>query len=248
MRENCKVCRHPKRAQIDAKIANGDSISSLSKLYGISRTTLSKHRDECLVSLLAEDKETKDAIIGDSLINKVEKQIDLVQKMITACDEWLTDPDDPNKYYLGPRGDEVDVVYYEIDPETNRVGKQPRKSTLQEMMEAVEGAGYIIKGVSFNHADPRDLLLKAITKLEGTVKMIHSASQNLIEWQYKKEAMEKLSNAGDTNITFEKQIGMIAERITIATAKNDTSALMAKAGMPSPTKEKPKIEPVKKKK
>lgn len=237
MRTHCKVCSHKKVAQINEKIRNGDSIASLSKLYGISRTTLAKHKNECMVKLLAEDKETMDAIVSDSLIKQVNVQIDLVHKLIGACDEWLTDPEDPTKYYLGPRGEEVDIAYQVTDSRTGEISKVQRKATLQELLQAIEGHGYIIRGVKFNHSDPRELLIKAIGKLEGTVKMIHESSRQLIEWEHKKKALERL-DGGDNVVTVEEQISTITRRLTVASKKNDTESLMAQAGLPPPTKSK----------
>lgn len=232
MRRTCKVCSHKKSAQIDIKIRNGSSLSSIGKQYGLSRTTIRNHRDECMVKILVEDEAMKDAIVGDVLIKQVNAQIELVHKLIKACDEWLTDPEDPDKYYLGPRGTEIDITYQEVDKDTGRILPIQRKATLQEIMQAIESEGYIVKGVKFNHADPRELLLKSIGKLEGTVKMINESSQRLIEWEYQKKALAKLDEAGVGSITFEEQISNITQRVIIARKPNDTEDLMTIAAMP----------------
>lgn len=233
MRKTCKVCDHKKVAQINEKIRNGDSISSISKLYAISRDTITRHRDECMAKLLAEDKEAKEAIVGDSLIKQVREQIDYLHKIIVACDEWLTDPEDESKYYLGPRGEEVEIVYQQVDPDSGRITPSQRKATLQEILQAVESHGYIVRGVKFSHSDPRELLIKGIGKLEGTVKMIHETSQRLIEWEHKKKALAKLDADGTGDITFEEQVNNITRRIIVSReGKHDNGDLCEKAGMP----------------
>lgn len=230
-RKKCKVCKHKKVALIDKKLRNGDSVNSIHKLFGVSRNTLSYHRDNCLTTLLMEDKEVQDSLLSDKLINQVNDQIALVQKMILACDDYLSDPEDPDKYYLGPRGDEVDIVYNEIDEETGRLLPSQRKATLQELLQSVESGSYVVRGITHKHADPRDLLLKAIAKLETTAKFIYEGSQKLIEWEYKKQAMDKVSKEGGT-ISFEKQVETITERVTIAMRESNTEELSKLAELP----------------
>lgn len=231
-RYKCKVCEHKKAGQITTKIRNGDSINSLHKLYGLSRSALNRHKSECMVQLLAEDKATHESLIGDSLINQVKGQLDLVQKMIVACDEYLTDPDDPSKYFIGARGDEIDVVYRTYDKEEKKLSNMQKKSTLQNILDAINDDGnFVVMNITVKHTDPRDLLLKAITKLEATAKMIFESSQKLIEWEHKKKAIEKVANEGGT-ISFEKEVNLITERVIVAMAGSNSEELSRLAGLP----------------
>jgi hypothetical protein len=219
---------------INAKIRNGDSINGLYKLTGLSRNVLTKHKNECMSKIIATDSKSRDALVGDTLLKQVRDQIELVQKLVIACDEWLTDPDDPEKYFLGPRGQEIDITYSEIDPDTGRILPSQRKATLQEMIQAVESKGYVIRGITNKHSDPRELLLKAIGKLEGTAKFIYESSQKLIEWEHKKKALDKLETEGGS-ISFEKQVEMITEKVTIAYNKGQSQELSELAGLPDLT-------------
>lgn len=231
-RKTCKVCNSKQLAQIDGKIRNGDSLSSLSKRYGLSRSTLRKHRDECIPALLAQDKTLKEVSTGEMMVKQVGAQIKLVAKLIAACDDYLTDPDDPDKYFLGPRGEEIEIVYQEVDKENGKVDNVQRKATLQEILDAIENKGYVIRGITNKHSDPRDLLLKAIGKLEGTAKMIIAATEQLIEWEYKKASLEKLSGSELNSVSFEKQVDMITERVTISLKDTNSEVLCKKAGLP----------------
>ena len=231
-KKKCKVCTHAKSSIIDKKLRNGDSVNSIHLLFGLSRNVLSKHRDNCLTALLMEDSKVKDAMVGDSLIKSVQEQIALVQKLIIACDEYLTDPDDPDKYFLGARGDEVDISYQEVDEENGRLLPGKQKASLQELIQKVESNGmYIVRGINIKHSDPRELLLKAITKLEGTAKFIFEGSQKLIEWEHKKRALDKVTTDGGT-ISFEKQIETITEKVTFAMKESNTEELSRLADLP----------------
>jgi len=227
----CKICDSKKVAQINQKIVNGDSIASISKLYGFARDTIKRHKNLCISALLKQANDEKE-LVGDSLVKQVEADIFMIHKLVRACDQWLTDPDDPSKYFLGPRGNEIEITYMGKDKETGRQEKIPRKATLQEMIDVIEDEKiYVIHNITHKYADPRELLLKAIAKLEGIVKMILDTTMAEIENKHKREAIEKVEAEGGV-ISFEKQINQITERVTIAMKKSNTAELSKKAGLP----------------
>ncbi len=229
-RMKCKACKSKRVAQLNKRLLNGDSLNSISKLYGMSRDVIRRHKNECLSELLQETAE-ENQLVGDSLVKQVEADIDMIHKLVWACDEWLTDPDDPTKYFLGPRSNEVEVVYMDLDEKTGRQEKIPRKATLQELIDKAEQGGVIIRSITTKQADPRELLLKSIAKLEGIVKMILETTQNEIENRHKRAAIDKAASEGSM-ISFEKQISQITERVTIAMKESNSAELCEKAGLP----------------
>lgn len=230
-RKKCKACDSKRVAQLNKQLLNGDSISGISKLYGMSRDVIRRHKNECLGELLQEVVKEKQ-LAGDSLIKQVEADIDMVHKLVRACDEWLTDPDDPSKYFLGPRGEEIEITYQEKDTGTDRLLPTMRKASLQEMIDTVEKNGhFVVRNITTKHADPRELLLKAIAKLEGIVKMILDTTMAEIENKHKRTAMDKAQSEGKT-ISFEKEINQITERVIIAMKSSNTEELSKKAGLP----------------
>ena len=230
-RIRCKICDSNKVAQINQKLVNGDSIASISKLYGFARDTIKRHKKLCMGALLKQANDEKQ-LVGDSLIKQVESDIYMIHKLVKACDEWLTDPEDPSKYFLGPRGDEIEIIYQGKDPKTDRLLPTMRKASLQEMIDTVEKSDkFTIHNITHKHADPRELLLKAIAKLEGIVKMILDTTMAEIENQHKRIALEKATEKGGV-ISFEKQISTISERVIIAMKGSNTEELSKKAGLP----------------
>lgn len=108
---------------------------------------------------------------GDLLLIKVNQMLAKVEKLIKAADEFLTDPDDPTKYDLGPRDTEIIVSvqeqYEKGDPPPPRV-----RITLAEATKQLESHGYIVHSIQSRHADPRNLLLQGAKTLEGQLKLI----------------------------------------------------------------------------
>ena len=227
---SCKICNGKSAAAINTMMLNGDTIAKVHKMYGYARSTITKHRDSCMAGMLQKVNAEKD-LVGNSLIKQVEADITLVHKLVRACDAWLTDPDDPNKYFLGPRGEEIDITYQETDPETGRLEKMMKKASLQEMIHAIESKGFVIRNITTKQADPRELLLKSISKLEGIVKMILETTQNELENKFKKEAINKAAKEGGS-ISIEKTISQITERVTIAMKSSNSEELCKLAELP----------------
>ena len=205
---SCKVCNHKKVALIDQLLRAGESMVSLSKKYGISRGTLGKHKSEHIGKVLSIEGK-KGLISADELLLQTTENMQFVRKMMYACDEWLKDPDDHDKYFLGARGTEVDITYLEKNDE-GRYNQVPRKATLQELLDSIANDGhYMVMKLESSHSDPRELLLKAVTKLERTVEMILKLNQEQKENTFKNKAMDKLDGDKVTGISFEEEIKMI---------------------------------------
>ena len=95
------------------------------------------------------------------VLEKLNERVDQVELMLDACHEYLLDPEDPTRYYLGPRADEVEVIYLEKH-ESGRVYK--RRARLSQLLDKT---GKLEVGTDWRHADPRKLLLEVARTLEG---------------------------------------------------------------------------------
>lgn len=85
--------------------------------------------------------------------------------LFEACDRWLRDPEDSERYDLNPRAEDVFVTFIEQDGEGNT--RVRRKKRLSLLLEEVKGtrAGAEILTVETKSADPRKLVLDAIAEL-----------------------------------------------------------------------------------
>lgn len=116
------------------------------------------------------------------------RQVERVNLLSDACDRWLRDPDDPTRYEIGPRGEDVTVVYWGRSSN----GKLARKkTTLQAAMARLEAGGTATAGAEFKVADPRDLLLKAAQALHGQM----SLAVTVLERVYAAQEIERFETA-----------------------------------------------------
>jgi len=190
MARTCTVCAHPQREAIDTALVTGEALRNLAERFAISTAALHRHRRDHLPEVLAKAKhaqqERADAhavAVGEQITQQdAHKQghaLDVmtelgrcftrVNLLFDACHEWLLDPDQPTKYYLGPRADDVKVIYWGRDSSGQAVQK---KASLAEMLATIEGKGVRIERWETKYADPRELALKVAAQLKGQTELL----------------------------------------------------------------------------
>jgi len=162
-RSQAKIYKHPQREQIEKEIVDGVPYREISRRWGMSVHAVSMYANRRLRDLLRHSEKAK-GWDGDRIISEIESALEKAQKMLDACDEWLTDPENPEKYNLDPRGDEIEVVYY-------YEGKK-RKGRLQDVLDFLADNGVNPIEVKHKRADPRKLLLEAVERLGAQVERI----------------------------------------------------------------------------
>ncbi len=71
MPRKCSSCSHPKRADIDQALVNGDSFRNVSKRFSISITSLHRHKKSHLPAFLTKAVDAEDEIRADDLLKQV---------------------------------------------------------------------------------------------------------------------------------------------------------------------------------
>lgn len=222
---SCKICKGKHRKAIERKLISGSSISSIATQYNLSRTTINKHKKLHMASSMFKDiEEVRDALSLDVIKERVNNQSDQIEKLIAACDLWLQDPDDPTKYFVGLRSDEIEVSYNDIDDNGRRMAMK-RKATLQELIERIEASDrFALVNIETNMTDPRILLLKAIKEQNATVASIAQMIRNQTDWMRQKEIMDKalkdVEKSGGT-ITIQEEIKEISKSVSVALEGSD---------------------------
>jgi hypothetical protein len=209
----CTICRHEQREEIDRALVRGDGLRELARRYGTTHTALFRHKRAhipaelaltlvraagtggparaALLSALSGEVERRTER-GLDVMAELETALRRVNKLFAACDEWLTDPADPERYDLGPRAEELLVHYWQAGEDGVRVRAKAR---LSELMDAAEpkppepnppapfrasglagregggGSGWV-EGVEMRGADPRELILKAAKRLEAELQLV----------------------------------------------------------------------------
>lgn len=162
---------HPKRNEIINALIKGElSRIEIAKKYGIAKSTINKYLKENLAERAAQAAIKRNLDNGEEILKAIDRIMERAQKMYDACDEYLTDPKDPKKYFLGPRADEVEIIYeYTVESGDKEYTKKERDS-LKNMLDRLKGKDVV--GVKYKYADPRDLLLKTANVLNRQLELI----------------------------------------------------------------------------
>jgi hypothetical protein len=197
----CTICTHEEREAIDHDLVAGKSYRSVALRFGVSTSAACRHRRDHIPADLARlapgrEQEPGELARRDRLAGQAEDQqaaaearaLDLlaelnrafvrVRKLLDACDRWLSDPDEPDRYDLGPRADELLVHYTAAGPNGIPIrAKAPLSTLLARAARCSAGPGaadpsLFVDRVEFRRADPRELVLKAARRLEAELQLV----------------------------------------------------------------------------
>ena len=172
------VEKHPNRIQIEEDLIKGVSIAEIARKYHIRRQSVSRYRDSKLAIRLKNAHDLADLRDADKLWDAIVSITDRARKLYDACDEYLTDPDDPSKYSLDIRASEIRVIY-EVPGSNGR--PKTRRANLQELIDLVEREipinnieikGSDIKKVLLDTAKVLTNQLELLAKIQGQIKTI----------------------------------------------------------------------------
>jgi hypothetical protein len=131
--------------------------------------------------------------LEDRTARGFDRSVDRLAMLMDAAHEELLDPQDPTRYTLAPRADELSVVYLDwTDCNENGVPSRKR-ATLQALLEKLKGdpVHATVTMVESKRADSRELLLKAIKGFDEKLSLLMLARN----WQVEREAAQRLDTA-----------------------------------------------------
>lgn len=139
----CTVCTSGRREAIDRAVIatmtdDGPSYRAIACQFGVNRESLRRHIGECLVeALLVGWQAERDA--GRDPLPELEARVAAWQgslaRLVEACDAWLRDPRDPERYSLEPRAIAT-LIHEDRDPATGQ--RRRRTLVLAEAIAAIE--------------------------------------------------------------------------------------------------------------
>jgi len=184
MPRKSEVSLHPDKAKIDKALIKGQSYRTIAKQFGLSQASLQRYMTGKLIPQVSKAQATRELQGGSDLLDRLESYIRIADKMIKAAEEYLQDPDDPDKLHLGPRADEVKITY--IEREGDKSWK--RKSTLQQLIKELEdkasGEDRSMHTITLEtrQEDPRRTILNAANTLSKQLELfarIHGDIKNV---------------------------------------------------------------------
>ena len=171
----CTVCQHPERAAIEAALVAGAAATAIGARYRVSHDAVSRHSASHLPETLALAAQAVAVVQLDQQADALDVMAELRRVFVRcnlladACDAWLRDPTDPTRYDLGPRAEEVQVIYREAGPD-GKVIRQ--KAPLDELLGRVAAEGRQVDGWESKRADPRDLVLRTAAQLRPSIELL----------------------------------------------------------------------------
>jgi len=189
MPRRCTICTHPERAEIEKQIVTGISFRDISKRFDIGVQSIHRHKTSHLGRVIeraerqhaikveravAKREESKDSDAFD-VIAELKEVFVLTKKMLYATDDWLTDPNNPKVYDLGPRAHEVMVTYEEVVDyrESGTPITKRRKATLQQLLDRIKAKmSDEITIIESKSADPRRLHLETAAQLKSSLELM----------------------------------------------------------------------------
>ncbi len=204
MGRRCTICTHSQRDEIDAALAAGEAFRNVSiRFRDVKVAALYRHKTGHMGKALAKATRHVEAVVrrgaeraareqserGFDFFRTASKFAERAEKILDACDRWLTDPRCPDEYTLDPRGLELDVLYSEIVGVGPKGGvlREQKVATLQELLEIAFATK--LKDVNGNdtdiplreplairtkHADPRTLVLNAARVLQAQIPTLRA--------------------------------------------------------------------------
>jgi vancomycin resistance protein YoaR len=171
------VDSHPDKEKIIKALCKGNqTFRNIAKQFNINHVAIMRYVQGKFYPTVAREEAKRDERMSKDIMARLEAVMHRMQKLYDACDAYLTDPANPEKYNLDPRSWEMDVVY--TAEEDGLMVK--RKATLQSILDNMAGKGYQACEIVIKTTDPRKLIIdtaKAITpqlelmaKIEGLVK------------------------------------------------------------------------------
>lgn len=171
------VEEHPQKARIIKAICTGkDSLRSIANQYHLTAASVTRYLNDRLSDKVAAARSDQDKAEGQAAIDQLKTVMVRMQKMYNACDEYLTDPENPEMYNLGPRAWELDITYRVPDGERYIT----KKASLDDLLLQIRNDGKEAVEIRYKHADPRKLIietasvlnrqLELMAKIEGVIK------------------------------------------------------------------------------
>ncbi|MDP9359694.1 MAG: hypothetical protein M3R02_31305 [Chloroflexota bacterium] len=169
MPRTCTVCAHPQRASIDHALVAGEPYRAIARRFAASPDAVLRHKTAHLPADLVRAREAEEETRALDTMAELRRCLERSNLLFDACDRWLRDADDPSRYDLGPRADDLLVTY----AEPGRDGRSiRRKAPLSELVAQVEQVGRRVVLIETRRADPRELVLKTAGRLQGQLELM----------------------------------------------------------------------------
>ncbi len=215
------VDKHPQKKAIIKDILSGLPETKIASKYDLTQKSINRYKNGKLMKMLAEIWDERNTEASRNLSERFEEVATMLRKQLLACEQWLQDPDEPDKYTVAPRASEVIIVTEWWDDQDR---PHRRKEYLDSLLQEIRGEGRSVTSVSFSNQDTRKILLETakviqanleqIAKLQGAISDVIVAQNNptIILSQIGNVVLNNLSMAEDKEAIVAELRRLQAER------------------------------------
>lgn len=167
------------REEIDKAIVDQVPIREIAQRFDVSEKTVYRYIGSRFAQKAATAIVHRDLSDGESIVNRLLEFHEDIETMFRSITEWLRDADDPSKFNIGPRAEEVTVQYMDLSGGT----AVKKKALLSELIDRNLKKDEWKTGVSVTGVDNRKLLLETsdrltkqlelVAKIYGQLKEVH---------------------------------------------------------------------------
>lgn len=160
--------------ELRADLADGLKAAEIARKYSVSRQAVNKRINQiqqCTVAAAVAPEESRRFVrVRIDSMEELSRCLNRVNLLQDACDRWLRDADDPERYDVGPRSDDV-MVTYEVTVEGPHGPRtEKRKKSMAALLAMIEEKnGDPIVCAETKRADPRELILATAAEVRKTV-------------------------------------------------------------------------------
>ena len=176
-----EVDKHPQKEKIIKALVKGTSFREITGQYGISKSSLSRYLNDSLFPKVAKHVAERDMKDAKFVLSEIDSIISKMKKLYDACDEYLTDPDNPDKYSLMPRAWEQEIKYLDYSNVSEENPKPEQKTMMvQDLINEMRDHKKELIEIKYKHHDPRKIItetatvmtkqLELLARIQGTIK------------------------------------------------------------------------------
>ena len=167
-----------KQKEVIDMIASGATYTAIARKLGCSVSSAQGYIFRNLMPLVCRDLMKREGEGARKILARLEKLAERCEKMSDALDLWLTDPDDPDRYTMDPRTDELKCICT-LQGFDSR-GKPTTKTAtipLDELMSQIQFIGYkdycvMPEKLVWKNTDPRKLMLDTSRTLKDLLELL----------------------------------------------------------------------------
>ncbi len=219
MPKQSTVDLHPDKAKIIKMLTQGKTCKEISEKYVISKQALHRYLHDRLSPRATQEIAKRDAADGNSVLAELDFIMSRMKKLYNACDDYLTDPDNKERYTLLPRAWEAEICYldYSSDP------PQQKKMSIQAMIDEMRGKGKELVEIKYKHHDPRKMItetantmtkqLELLARIQGSIKDVSISIVNNPAWiQVQAAILQATDNVPEIREKLAKELSKIEDK------------------------------------